>query len=174
MHGPELEKQNCISSQTSQHQTRAEKNPLACVTEEPRPREQVGQRPVSPRMGARSGGTYLGYCPRVLAGCFPRCSLWINSFPPLLLLPSSFGVYFHPPSFGLPFLLFPPSSPFSLPKAWLGRACMEENPASSQLPALPLACCSGFMFDSNSTIYTAETSGPNRTSQEPARNLSFS
>lgn len=121
-----------------------------------------------------SGGTYLGYCPLILAGCFPRYSLWISPSPPLLLLPSSFGVYFHPPSLGFPFLLFPPSSPLSLPKAWLGCARIEENPTSSQLPALPLAYCSGFMFDSNSTIYTAETSGPNRTSQEPARNLSFS
>lgn len=42
---------------------------------------------------------------------------------------------------------------------------------SSQLPAL--AHCSSFMFDSNPTIYTAESSGPNPKSQEPARNLSL-
>lgn len=108
-----------------------------------------------------------------LCRCFPLCCLWINVSTPSLLHPSSFGGYFHPHFAGLPFR-------FSLhhlslfERPGLDTLAWRKKPTSSQLPALPLAYCSGFMFDSNSTIYTAESSGPNRMSQEPARNLSFS
>lgn len=82
MHGPDLEKQNCISSKTSNNQTSAEKHPPACVAAEPGPRERVGQPPVSPRMGARSGGTHLGDGPRGGVGFpHPLDCLALQMFP---------------------------------------------------------------------------------------------
>lgn len=182
MHGPDLEKQNCISSKTNNNQTSVEKHPPACVAAEPRRRERVGQRLVSPRMGAGSGGTHLGDGPRGGVGFpHPLDCLALQMLPTMqpldqllhcLAAPSLFlwGLFpspfcWAPLSFVSPFLTFLPSKGL----AWTRFARRKK-----QLPALPLACCSGFMFDSNSTIYTAESSGPNRTTRERARNLSFS
>lgn len=181
MHGPNLEKQNCISSKTNNNQTSAEKHPLPLAWQQSR--------------GPRASGCHWGGC----QGCWHPPGRWSQGrcwLPPSPGLPcfadasqyAVSGSIFH--SLAAPSLshwgLFPslfcwvplsfvsPFLTFLFRKAWLGHACTEKKPTSSQLPALPLAYCSSFMFDSNSTIYTAESSGPNRTSQEPARNLSFS
>lgn len=86
-----------------------------------------------------------------LCRCFPPSCLCIHFTTAFLLHPSHFWGRFHPGFAGSPFFLTLLSSK-SIP--WT-RLCREKNP-SSQLPALPLASCSGFMFDSNPTIYTAE------------------
>lgn len=94
---------------------------------------------------------------------FPRCSI-----------PLPLGVISIPILLGSPFFCFSLHHLSLFERPGLDTLAWRKKPTSSQLPALPLAYCSGFMFDSNSTIYTAESSGPNRMSQEPARNLSFS
>lgn len=164
MHGPSLEKQNYISSKTHNNQTWVEKTP-SCL---------CGSRVEVPGVKGtvlsvtRSGGTCLGDGPQGGVGfphplicldfwMLPTMQLWINLSTSLLPHPSSFGGHFHPhfAGFSLFFcLFFPPSSPFSLRKAWLGHGA--KNPTSSQLPALPLAYCSSFMFDSNPTIYNSK------------------
>lgn len=91
--------------------------------------------------------------------CFGDASHYAVSVLPSPLpscpIPLTFGVTFTPVllgslSFISPFLTFL----FSKSLPWI--RLREEKNTSSQLPALPLASCSGFMFDSNPTIYTAE------------------
>lgn len=173
MHGPDPEKHSCILSKNS-NKTVMEKQPPLGRAAEPRPQEHPVSpsvtkcHPVSPRSRAGSGGIHLGHSSQegvgfpisstaLLSRFFSFYSLWTKFSVPLLLYPSSFGGYFHPQFPALFF--FAPSPPFSPWTSWLEHAHMKLNP-TSQLPALPLAYCSTFIFDSNSAIYTAENSGP--------------
>lgn len=86
-----------------------------------------------------------------LCKCIPPRSLCIHITATFLQHPYYFWGCFHPGFAGFSFFLTLLSSK-SIP--WT-RLRGEKNPPI-QLPALPLASCSGFMFDSNPTIYTAE------------------
>lgn len=167
MHGRDLEKQRCLSSNSSDdnHSPRWPKTLLPTrqrgqelgesgegtgISED---RHQVWGHP--PGTGSPRRWWLLPSPPQPVLGMLPTmqslyCLLHSLVAPSLLLLGLLSPILLGSLSFISPFLTFL----FSKSLPW---TCLRgEKNTSSQLPALPLASCSSFMFDSNPTIYTAE------------------
>lgn len=171
-HGPDLEKHNHISSKTSTNQTLGEMHPPARVGAEQRALavtqcqgwwHQPGD---APQASSVPWTTLLG-------SCFRLCSRCINFSISRCSIPLPLGVI-SIPIWSSPFLCFPVPhlSPFQKPGLDTLAWRKIQTPASCQLCLWPIALVSCLTL--NSTVYTAESSGPKRMSQEPARNLSFS
>lgn len=185
MHGRDLEKQRCLSSNTGDD-NHGPRWPNALL-----PARQRGQEPGAsgegtgvsegghqvwghpPGTGSPRWWWLLPSPPQPVLGTLPTMQPPYYLLHSLLPHPSYFWGYFHPCFAGLPFLLFPPSSPFSPPKACLRHACVEKKipPASCQRCLWPLAPVSCLTLIPQ---FIQRSPGPNPMSQEPARNLSFS
>lgn len=185
MHGRDLEKQRCLSSDSGDdnHSPRWPNTLL--------PTRQRGQE-----LGESGEGTGISEDGHQVWGHPPGTGSprrwWLFPSPPqpvLGMLPTMQSLYclLHSlvaPSLLLlgllsplfcwaPFLSFPPFSPFSSPKACLGHACAKKKipPASCQRCLWPLAPVSCLTLIPQ---FIQQSPGPNPMSQEPARNLSFS